>query len=80
MTVSSPTSELEVQHDAYGVTGAVCVTLNRPDAFNALSESLLDELQRTLDTLAKSEDARVIVIAASGRFSVTRATPAVPYA
>jgi enoyl-CoA hydratase/carnithine racemase len=67
MTVSSSTSALEVQHDAYGVAGAVCVTLNRPDAFNALSESLLDELQTTLDTLAKSEDVRVIVIAASGR-------------
>jgi len=57
---------VDVEHDAYGVAGVARVTLNRPDAFNALSEALLDELQAALDGLAAS-DARVVVIAAAGR-------------
>ncbi|TDV25921.1 enoyl-CoA hydratase/carnithine racemase [Paraburkholderia caballeronis] len=55
-----------VDHDAYGVAGAARVTLNRPDAFNALSDALLGELQAALDALAVA-DARVVVIAAAGR-------------
>lgn len=57
---------VQIDHDAYGVTGVARVTLNRPDAFNALSEAMLGELQAALDALAKS-DARVVVIAAAGR-------------
>jgi enoyl-CoA hydratase/carnithine racemase len=57
---------IEVTHDAYDLQGVVRLTLNRPDAFNALSESLLDELQNSLTDIAKSE-ARVVVIAAAGR-------------
>lgn len=67
MSGTASSSPVDVGHDAYGVPGVVRVTLNRPDAFNALSEALLDELQTTLDTLAKSGDARVVVIAAAGR-------------
>ena len=50
--------------DARGVT---TLTLNRPEAFNALSEDLLSELQDTLDDLAKDKKLRVVVIAASGK-------------
>lgn len=57
---------VDVTHDAYGVAGVARLTLNRPDAFNALSEALLDELQASLDAVAAS-DARVVVIAAAGR-------------
>jgi len=57
---------IEITHDAYDQRGVVRVTLNRPDAYNALSEGLLDELQRCLTDIAKS-DARVVVIAAAGR-------------
>ncbi|WP_118180777.1 enoyl-CoA hydratase [Paraburkholderia phosphatilytica] len=57
---------IDIAHDAYGVPGVTRLTLNRPDAFNALSEALLDALQRALDTAAQS-DARVVVIAAAGR-------------
>jgi enoyl-CoA hydratase/carnithine racemase len=42
------------------------ITLNRPAAFNALSEALLDALQRALDEASES-DARVVVIGGSGR-------------
>ncbi|MFL9872774.1 enoyl-CoA hydratase [Paraburkholderia megapolitana] len=59
-------SLVDVKHDAYGVRDLVCLTLNRPDAFNALSEALLDELQTQLATLEHS-DARVVVIAGAGR-------------
>jgi enoyl-CoA hydratase/carnithine racemase len=57
---------LLVDHDAYGIPGVVRLTLNRPDAFNALSEQLIAELHAALQTIAKS-DARVVVVAAAGR-------------
>lgn len=48
--------------------GETCwVTMNRPQAFNALSESLLDALQATLDRIAADPAIRVVVIAGSGR-------------
>jgi enoyl-CoA hydratase/carnithine racemase len=57
---------LLVERDAYGIPGVERLTLNRPDAFNALSEQLIAELDAALRTIAKS-DARVVVIAAAGR-------------
>jgi enoyl-CoA hydratase/carnithine racemase len=47
--------------------GVVTLTLGRPEAFNALSEGLLDALQAALDRVAADERARVVVIAAAGR-------------
>ena len=47
--------------------GVVTLTMNRPEAFNALSEVLLAALQRELDALARDERARVLVIAGAGR-------------
>jgi enoyl-CoA hydratase/carnithine racemase len=47
--------------------GVVTVTLNRPQAFNALSEAMLDALQAELDALAKHDSARVLVLAAAGK-------------
>jgi enoyl-CoA hydratase/carnithine racemase len=47
--------------------GVVTLTLNRPQAFNSLSEAMLDALQRELDAIAKDETARVLVIAAAGK-------------
>jgi enoyl-CoA hydratase/carnithine racemase len=55
-----------IEPDVYGVPGAVRITLNRPDTFNALSEALLDALQRSLDDVAAS-DARVVVLAGAGK-------------
>ncbi|MFL9896287.1 enoyl-CoA hydratase [Paraburkholderia sp. RL17-381-BIF-C] len=59
-------SLIEIEHGAYGVPGVVRVTMNRPDAFNALSEALLDDLQTALSEIGRS-DARVVVIAGAGR-------------
>jgi enoyl-CoA hydratase/carnithine racemase len=52
------------ERDARGV---VTLTLNRPLAFNALSEGLLDALQRELDRVAADVSARVVVIAGAGK-------------
>lgn len=52
------------QQDARGV---ITLTLNRPQAFNALSEGLLTALQLELDAIAAQADARLVIIAASGR-------------
>jgi enoyl-CoA hydratase len=47
------------------------VTLNRPDALNALSMDLLTELDRLLDEIRGDEKIRVVVITGAGRaFSV----------
>ncbi len=47
--------------------GVVTLTLNRPEAFNALSEAMLEALQAALDRVAGDERARVVVIRAAGR-------------
>jgi len=55
-----------VEHGAYGLPGVARITMNRPAAFNALSEALLDALQRGLDEIAAS-DARAVVLAGAGQ-------------
>jgi enoyl-CoA hydratase/carnithine racemase len=47
--------------------GVVTLTMNRPQAFNALSEAMLEALQRALDIVAKDERARVLVVAGAGK-------------
>ncbi|SAK50650.1 enoyl-CoA hydratase [Caballeronia fortuita] len=74
-----------IERDAYDVKGAVKLTMNRPGAFNALSEAMLDALERALKELAQS-DARVVVLAGEGRafcaghdLKEMRAEPAIDY-
>jgi enoyl-CoA hydratase/carnithine racemase len=55
---------LQIARDARGV---VTLTLNRPQAFNALNEALLTALQTELDALAKDANVRVVVLAAAGK-------------
>jgi len=62
-----PTTDGPLLHRARDARGVVTLTLNRPQAFNALSEAMLDALQTELDTLAGDEAARVLVIAAGGK-------------
>jgi len=47
--------------------GVVTLTLNRPDAFNALSQDMLTALQTALDAVASDDGARVVVLAAAGK-------------
>ncbi len=53
-----------VERDARGV---VTLTLNRPQAFNALSEAMLEALQTALDGVAGDANARVVVISGAGK-------------
>jgi enoyl-CoA hydratase/carnithine racemase len=47
--------------------GVVTLTLNRPQAFNALSEAVLSALQREFHLIAEDESVRVVVLAAEGK-------------
>jgi len=47
--------------------GVITLTMNRPQAFNALSEAMLDALQTELDVIAQDGSARLVVIAAAGK-------------
>ena len=47
--------------------GVAMLTLNRPQAFNALSEAMLAAMQRELDAIASDEAVRVVVLAAQGK-------------
>ena len=47
--------------------GVVWLTLNRPERRNALSESLVGELDEALSAIAADERVRVVVLAASGK-------------
>ncbi|MDP4300242.1 enoyl-CoA hydratase [Leptothrix discophora] len=66
--------------------GVLTLTLNRPQAFNALSEAMLAALQAELDAIARDEQVRVVVLAAEGRafcaghdLKEMRAEPSLPY-
>lgn len=52
-----------LRRDEAGVT---TLTLNRPQARNALSEALIDALTAALDAIAGDRDVRAVVIAAEG--------------
>jgi enoyl-CoA hydratase/carnithine racemase len=56
--------ELLHGRDARGVHW---ITLNSPDTFNTLSESMLGALQTALAHVARDEEARAVVLAASGK-------------
>jgi enoyl-CoA hydratase/carnithine racemase len=52
------------ERDARGV---VTLTLNRPQAFNSLSEGMIEALQAALERAGADESARVVVIGAAGK-------------
>ncbi|MFT3821762.1 MAG: enoyl-CoA hydratase [Rubrivivax sp.] len=62
--MSSEQDLVLAQTDARGV---VTLTLNRPGAFNALSEAMLSALQAALDRVAADARARVVVLAGAGK-------------
>jgi enoyl-CoA hydratase/carnithine racemase len=47
--------------------GVVTLTLNRPQAFNALSEAMLTAVGDALDGVSKDEAVRAVVLGASGK-------------
>lgn len=70
MTAATATATNEplvlVTHGEGDLAGVTTLTLNRPRQFNALSEAMLDALQRALDAVANDDTVRVVVLAASG--------------
>jgi len=82
--MNEPTEPLVLNmRDARGV---VTLTLNRPQAFNSLSQGLLAALQAELDRLRDDATARVVVLAAAGKafcaghdLKEMRAEPSLPY-
>jgi enoyl-CoA hydratase/carnithine racemase len=73
-------------HSSRDHRGVHTLTMNRPDAFNSLSEAMIESLQRELDLLAKDEDLRVLVVAGAGKafcaghdLKEMRAAPALDY-
>ena len=52
-----------LRHDEGGIA---TLTLNRPKQYNALSEELLGEIQRALESIATDASVRVVVIAGAG--------------
>ncbi|MDN6884199.1 enoyl-CoA hydratase [Variovorax sp. CAN2819] len=66
--------------------GVVTLTLNRPSAFNALSEGLLGALERALAEVAADGNVRAVVIAGAGKafcaghdLKEMRASPSLDY-
>jgi len=47
--------------------GGVLITLNRPEAMNAISRSLLKELHLALDDVEKDNEVRAVVLTGAGR-------------
>jgi enoyl-CoA hydratase/carnithine racemase len=64
---SSATTATEAQLLFEATDGIATVTLNRPGQFNALSRTLIDDLQATFDRVGADPGVRVVVLAARGR-------------
>ena len=60
------TTEPLVQYEK-DARGVVTLTMNRPQAFNSLSEAMIESLQAALDRVAADESARVVVLAGAGK-------------
>jgi enoyl-CoA hydratase/carnithine racemase len=63
----TPVREEQLLLRAQDARGIVTLTLNRPQAFNALSEAMLLELQSALNAIGHDEAVRVVVLAAAGK-------------
>jgi len=48
-------------------TGIKAITLNRPDQFNALCDTLLSSLQAIFDRLVDDSETKVVILKGAGR-------------
>jgi len=58
-------SDLVIRQDVK--PGLIRLTLNRPDAFNALSEDMLAAIRTALEAIARDESVKVVILAAAGK-------------
>lgn len=47
--------------------GIGCITLNRPEVFNAISQELIDEFSDALDTVNKDYEIQVLILTGAGK-------------
>ncbi len=80
------TTEESIVLRSQDARGVVTLKLDRPQAFNALSEAMLAELQRDFDAITEDQSVRVVVLAAEGKafcaghdLKEMRATPSRDY-
>lgn len=64
--MGSPSVSTVLALDVDSTGGIVCLTLNRPERRNALSQGLLSALGEALERIAADASARVLVLAARG--------------
>jgi len=62
-TVSKTVSDVDYRIDQ----GVAYITLNRPDAFNAMTHQLMTELKAAFDNVEADEQVRVVVLTGAGR-------------
>ena len=67
MNAPNTATELEPLVLRAAAGGIVRLTLNRPAQFNSLSEEMLAALAAELESIARDDSARVVVIAANGK-------------
>lgn len=67
LPTSSPPAGEPVLLQSRDARGVYTLTLNTPRSFNVLSEAMLSALQAAVDAVAADPQARLVVIAASGR-------------
>ena len=79
-------SEQSLVIRATDARGVIMLTMNRPLAFNALSEAMLAALRDAFDEVACDEAARVVILAGAGKafcaghdLKEMRAAPSLPY-
>jgi enoyl-CoA hydratase/carnithine racemase len=80
------TTEESIVLRSQDARGVVTLKLDRPQAFNALSEAMLAELQRDFDAITEDQSVRVVVLAAGGKafcaghdLKEMRVTPSLDY-
>jgi enoyl-CoA hydratase/carnithine racemase len=80
------TTEESIVLRSQDARGVVTLKLDRPQAFNALSEAMLAELQRDFDAITEDQSVRVVVLAAEGKafcaghdLKEMRVTPSLDY-
>ena len=63
MSYQSETNDLRLAQEKY----SLWITLNRPNASNAFSEKMIEELVRTLYKADQDKDIRSIIITGAGK-------------
>jgi enoyl-CoA hydratase/3-hydroxyacyl-CoA dehydrogenase len=72
--LASREAPFEIRHVLLQVADGVAeITMNRPDALNALNDAVIDQLARTFDEAESRADVRTIVLRGSGKAFVAGA-------